>query len=537
MGTNRSQINLINTTLDERLPQNAKCRFIVKLVEKLNLTPLLCRYSHLGTNAISPSALLATWFLAYSEGITSSRRIEFLCTDSNQYIYVSADTRPDHATLCRFRTQDQELFAAYFVQILEMAEAEGVTCFKRIHTDGTKIEASASRKQSKTSEELEKQLAQVRQDIAEYMQRCDTTDTIEAAETTTKSEDITEIREQLEKLRLQEALLLERQEQLEERKKDLKKEHQKNHKINLTDPESQHMHKVNGKPTEPAYNAQASVEEKNQFIVACDVVTDPNDQNQATNQIENVEKNCGEDPEREYTDDAGYHSKDQLQKIEEKEGDVLIADPTPENRSIKSTPTPVDEILKEDRKVQRADFVFHEEEDYYECPAGEQLEFKRTYKRGEITGRSYEKPTPCTGCPLFERCIDKKNKSPIKRIYRDDREHLAEAMARKLQTDEARARLKKRRCTVEPVFGVMKHNMGFRRFNLRGHEKVKTEWILMCLAYNINKLFGLMGAKSKKSGENTPEKTQNFAELFVNLMAIAFLFKFIKLSNNYFHKY
>jgi len=526
LGTDPSQVILFQTTLDERIPKDAKCRFITKLVQKLDLTPLYSRYSHLGTNAVNPSALLATWFLSYSEGITSSRRIEFLCRDSQQFIYVSCDTRPDHATLCRFRQHDRELFAAYFLQIIAMAEQEGLTSFKNIHTDGTKIdpETSGSRKQSKTSEKLEKQLAKIRHDIEEYMQHCDTTDVVEEAKAVNENnDDATEIYKQIEKLKEQETKLLERKKQLEERKKTLKKEHQKNHKINLTDPDSRHMDKVNGKRTEPAYNAQASIEEKNQFIVACDVVTDPNDQNQLLNQIENVEQNLGREDQRQYTNDAGYHNKEQLEKIEKQSYDVVVADPTPENRSIKLSPTPVDEILEQDRKVQRADFVFHREQDYYECPAGKKLQFKKTYSKGRV----YEK-SGCQNCQLASLCLNKKNTSDIKRIYRDDREYLAEKMAKKLQTEQAKEQLKKRRYSIEPVFGILKHNMGFRRFNLRGHEKVRTEWLIMCIAYNIKKLHQL---SAKNPGGFYPDSEQSFAESFIYLTRIAILITFLKIFN------
>lgn len=517
--TDPSQIILFATTLDERIPKDAKCRFIVKLVQKLDLRPLYSRYSNLGTSALDPSALLATWFLAYSEGITSSRTVEFLCRDSQQFIYTSGDTRPDHATLCRFRQQDEELFAAYFLQIIQMAQQEGLISLTKIHIDGTKMEASASRKQSKTLEELDSLIAQVQQDIEKYMEQCNTTDTIEDSDTVCASDDLKKIHQQIEKLDKEKAKLLQRKQQVQERQKTLKKEHQKNHKINITDPDSRHMDNVNGKRTEPAYNAQACVEEKNQFIVACEVITDTNDQNQLLNQIENVEKNFGVDDQRQYTFDAGYHSKEQLKKLEDKPRDVVVADPTPHNRSVKSTPTPIDDILKQQRRVQRSDFVFHSQGDYYQCPADNKLEYIRNYEHGRLYQR-----LGCQSCSLAPYCLAEDNTSGIKRIYRHEYEYLAEKMAEKLKTQDAKGRLKKRRCTPEVVFATLKQNMGFRRFNLRGHKKVKTEWLIMCIAYNINKFYQLSAQNGLGSNPTDP----NFAKIFDSFIRILILLSIIR---------
>ncbi len=335
-------------------------------------------------------------------------------------------------------------------------------------------------------------------------------------------------RRQHEKNLAREAQLTQRRQELETRKQELKPEHRDKHKINLVEPEARTMSGVAGNQCLPGYNAQVSVEGKNGFIVAEEVVAEPNDQRQLSGQVENVNRNIGEDPARKNTLDAGYHTKDELQKAKEKKLDLVVADPAPENRSTKSTPTPVEEILRKERKVQRADFVFHKEDDFYQCPAGEKLEFQRTCKSGGVTGRVYKISTSCTLCPLFKLCVGGKSKSSVKQIHRDDREHLAEDMYEKLQTEEAKERLKKRRCTVEPAIGCLKQNLGFRRFRLRGLEKVKTEFLLMCLAYNFNKLFRLMqgsGASqaAAKAKENQKEALETAEILFYIFLLAALI--------------
>lgn len=246
------------------------------------------------------------------------------------------------------------------------------------------------------------------------------------------------------------------------------------------------------KSTGPSYNCQAAVETEKNLIVANDVITEPNDQNAFSDMHTQTEQNIGADEERQYDCDSGYHSLTQLEHVETKKVDAVIADPTPKNRSTSKTPTPVEKILNEKRKVERSDFTYHPDGDYYECPRGDRLLPKKP-SSSQSTAKviAYEAPK-CQGCQLLDVCLQGKSKSGNRKIHRDAREVLAEQMYRKLQTEEARKRLLRRATTVEPVFGNLKHNLGFRRFNLRGHKQVKGEFSLMCLTHNLNTLFAMM---------------------------------------------
>ena len=146
----------------------------------------------------------------------------------------------------------------------------------------------------------------------------------------------------------------------------------------------------------------------------------------------------------------------------------------------------------------RGDFSYHEIDDYYQCPAGQKLEPVKAYRDGNSSKTIYQ-AQDCQGCPLFERCLTKsqqKSEQKIKRIYRDQREPLAEDMARKLQTEEAKQRLKTRMSTVEPVIGNLKQNLGFRKFRLKGLKLAKGEFILMCIVHNLNTLFNIKCQKA-----------------------------------------
>lgn len=481
----RSQIDFLGYSLDDFVEPDAKCRFVVQLVSMLQLDKLYKSYSDVGADANDPSSMLCAWFLAYSEGISSSRELEKHCKRDTHFMYASSHLRPDHTTLNRFRKKHLTLISEYFVQIIRMAQEKGISDFKHITLDGTKIQASASPRKSKDEEGLDRYLVAVRRNITEYMKRCDQTDQFEDEST---SGDIRSIRRELQRLKNLEKTLIERKDELEQRKQHIKKEHQETHQINITEPEAYNMRHANGKQTLPAYNAQASVDSKTELIVAADVVQDRADFAQFSLQHQAIEDNLGKDPERKHTADAGYHSLDQLEYIEAHQIDAVVCDPNPQHRSLTKTLPTVKELLKSGRRLERSDFIYHSKEDTYECPRGQILSFSHAQQKDDKKIRYY-KTSNCDGCLLSKQCLSKKNKTKTRMIQRDERELLAEQMAIKLSTDEAKQRLIVRKTTVEPVFGNLKENLGFRRFSLRGLENVKNEFKLMAIAHNINKLF------------------------------------------------
>src|SRR4030042_5475769 len=155
--------------------------------------------------------MLATWFFAYSEGMTSTRKLEARCQRDLHYIYVSANLRPDHSSLSRFRKKDLHLLAEYFLQIVQLAMERGIADFKSIAMDGSKIQATSSPKRSKDTESLSRYLSEVRKDIVEYMQHCDLWDDND------DSSDLDAVREKVGRLQQLEKTLTERIEQIQNR--------------------------------------------------------------------------------------------------------------------------------------------------------------------------------------------------------------------------------------------------------------------------------------------------------------------------------
>ena len=134
---NRSQtLMFVPSCIDDYAPAGSKPRFIVETLNAMDLSKLYDQYSHQGAAALDPAALLATWILAYSECVTSSRVLEEKCRRDFHYIYASGDLQPDYSTLCRFRTRHANFLPEALVEILLRAQDQGLTDFKDIYTDG-----------------------------------------------------------------------------------------------------------------------------------------------------------------------------------------------------------------------------------------------------------------------------------------------------------------------------------------------------------------------------------------------------------------
>jgi len=511
----RSQQDLFGYRISDFAKSDAKSQFIVDIISRLDLTSLFHRYSDQGGDSYAPDMMLSLWFYAYSQGESSSRKLEELCQYDTRYIYLSSNLKPDHTTLSRFRQAHLDLLSEYFVQLLLIAEQEGITDLKHICIDGTKIKAAASSKQSYKEDQLERRIEAIRKDIAHYMQRCSFVEQGAGGEI-----DLEILQEEKRRLEVLEKKLIERREQLQSRKKTIKAEYRKNHRINIVEPEARTMNKVNG----PGYNSQLAVDCEANIIVANDVNDEPHDRYQFKNMHQKAEENMIPDNNRAYTADAGYHSLDQLEYVDDNDIDALIADQKPFDRSTHSHPTSIETIQNEDRKVERRDFTYHKDEDYYECPAGDKLLVVSREKKSTIY-----RAKSCAGCPIASDCLS--GKSKIKQIHRDHREELAEKMGRKLQNDEAKFRMKKRATSVEPVFGNIKHNLGFRRFSLAGLVQVKGEFNLMCIAHNLNTIFNLITKRRFAAFVYVNQVNKN--QLIVISKSIAAIF-FHKLSQKMF---
>jgi len=438
---------LLPPSLDDWLPKDHLARFVADIVDQLDLSALIGRYRGAGSAAYHPGMLLALLIYGYATGTYSSRRIEQASYESLAFRYLTANTHPDHDTLCAFRKRFLKEIEALFVQVLCIAKEMKLLKLGTVALDGTKLHANASRHSALSYGHAEKIEAQLHVEVAELLARAEAVD----AEPLPEGLDIPEelarrearlkaIGEAKVEIEARAAARFAREQADYEAKVKAREEQgertgkkpcgtppapptpgpRTEDQVNLTDPDSRIMPTAGG-GFEQSYNAQAAVDTDTMLVVATGMTQAPNDKQQIAPMVDTL----GSLPEAlgevsEILADAGYFSEANVATCVEADIAPLIA-------------------------------------------AGRESHHLPWQER-------FSEPPPlCEPADAVER------------------------MRHRLKTRAGRASYGKRKQTVEPVFGIIKAGMRFRQFLLRGLEAVRGEWSLVTMAWNIRRMAVLKG--------------------------------------------
>jgi transposase len=439
---------LFPPSMSDWLPEHHLSRFVVDIVEQLDLKPMEQAYGTSGSDAFHPALLLSIMIYGYATGVFSSRKLEQATHDSVAFRFVAANEHPDHDTLNTFRKRFLKEIEALMVQVLLIARTLDMLKLGNIALDGSKIKANASKHSALSYGHIHKLETQLKAEVKKLMALAEAAnseqtipDGMNLPEEIARREDrikaITGAKAKIEQ-RAQERY---RQEQAEYEAKVAKREEktkqngkpprgkppvaptggaQDNDQINLTDEESRIM-KVSGGGFEQCYNAQLAVDMDSMLIVNTDTVQACNDKQQiepALERLAALPEALGELVN--LVADTGYCSEANVKACVEKNVTPLIA-------------------------VSR--------EEHHPDPLA----------------RFTEPPPP------------KENATEM------------EKMRHQLQTKAGREIYAQRKSTVEPVIGIVKSVMGFRQFSLRGLENVKGELKLVAMAWNLKRMFVLAG--------------------------------------------
>jgi transposase len=436
---------LMPPSIDEWLPQRHLARFVVEVIDGLDLTAMSKSYRGTGSASYHPAPLLGLLVYGYATGVFSSRKLERATYDSVAFRFVAANDHPDHDTIATFRRRFLKDIEALFVKVLLLAREMGVLKMGTVALDGTKIHANASRHSALSYEHAGKIEAQLKAEVAELLAKAEAADQADIPDGISVPEELARREDRLEKLAVARA-------KIEARAKERYAWEMADHEaklaareaktaatgkrpggkppqppvevplptdqINLTDEESRIM-PVAGGGFEQCYNAQAAVAADSMLIVAQDVVQAVNDKQQIEpmlNQIDTLPDELGEVDT--LLADTGYFSAANVAACTAAGIHPLIA------MGRQPHHPPVSELFCDDPLAP-------------------------------------ENPTP------------------------------VEAMAHRLKTREGRDLYALRKQTPEPVFGIIKSVMGFRQFLLRGLEKVRGEWSLVTMAWNMKRMFVL----------------------------------------------
>jgi len=374
--------------------------------------------------------------------------------------------------------------------------------FKEIAIDGTKIKANAASRKTKNKEQFQKTINGAEKFIAEMLKTASETNDEKVIEECTRNAKQTKARIK----RMKEAIT-----QMESNPK-LKK-------INLTDADCALQKGVG-----VGYNAQLAVDTTTLLALGGDVVTNRNDTAQLLPMIDLVEKNTATEAQaKTILADTGYARAKSFEALEEKPHiDAYVPPRKPESNSGHSK-----------GKFNKSKFVFDEEKQIYICPNKQPMLRSNHGYKPDGQGYTRYDGTECHKCPLKEKCTN----APQRSISVYDNEKLVEAMRVKTATEAGKKATKRRSQTVEPAFGVIKECKNFRRFHLRGLEKVRGEWMLMLISYNISKLYALMMDKYGKNRLISTKmllfRTWNriFSLLHANIIAIIPKFNYFFKTN------
>jgi len=481
---------LFPSNIFDALPKDHECFLYKDIFQQIDTSNLEKKYSRKGQNAYHPRLIVSILIYSYSRGVFSSRQIERRCKEDLSFMYIAEMNCPNFRVLGDFRKNNSEFFHDCFKQSVLLAMELGLASLGHVSLDGSKFKANTSKHKAmsyKRLKEKEQKLTEEIESLVEKARKCDKEEDKEYKEKTGYEipEDLKYKKERLSKIKKAKEALEKREEELNPGEKiDEKKQ------ISFSDTEARVMGKKGN--FDYGYNGQIVVDSDNQIIVAQHVSQNANDKKEVKPALKNLKATTGKLASK-FSADNGYMSGDNLEVLEEESTDAYIAT----NKCDKKSKIPLD---SSNRKLQKSDFIYNEENDSFSCPGGQKLVFKRKSKEGR---RWYRGTSDiCTACRYRSRCC-KSKKGAARSITTDAHEVIRQQMNEKMESAAAKEIYGKRKGIVEPVFGQIK-NPGFRGFSMRGHKKVCSEFSLVCAVHNFKKIMRAIGKKVTVCLESKP---------------------------------
>jgi len=419
-----------------------------------------------GAPAVHPRMMLKVIFYSYAKGIYSSREMEDRMRWDPHYIYLSANQRVDHSTICNFILKYGDEIKAVFSRLVYVMAGMGYISLDFVAVDGTKIRADAGKRFTGNVEEFRQQRDRIERKIEKILHH-----TMDES-----SEGQSHRKEKLDTLEREKAKIEAFLTEVE------REETTPKGKVSLTDRDARMVKDKDSKYM--GYNCQAAVDEESHAIVGTEVFNDASDRGLLQPMVEEIRDRTEEDLSR--TDigvDAGYFSSDNIRYCHEQGLDVYLPEGSGEGgvRQWKG-----DRIKSRDCRLE-----IDGDTKRLTCPGGQVMETRVAKEdRGNYFYRFRPDARLCEDCSLRARCY--RNKS-IYRDFRVKREYfetlaLRASMTEKLSGVHGKQRMRDRSCLIEHVFGEIKEIFRFRRFRYRSLEKVRLIWQLVCIGYNFRKM-------------------------------------------------
>lgn len=469
--------------------------------EKLDLSIFDSRYSNddTGRPAYNPAILLKIVLLAYSRGVTSSRKIEALCRENVVFMAISADSRPHFTSIANFISSCPEQIAKLFQQVILVCDDLGLIGKEMFAIDGCKMPSNASKEWSGTKTELRKKAQKIDRAVRYLLKKHRDEDKKGHVEESIRRREQQQIEKLLAASSKIEKFLGENEERLGRGGKPVKS--------NLTDNDSAKMKTGHG--VIQGYNGVAAVDGKHQVVVAAEAFGSSQEHGLLEPMLEQLEQNLDQSPlqDAKVLADSGYCNAETLDYLENRQIDGYVADHGFRSRDprfadasrYKPAATPK---ISPKARFATDDFRADIKNRTCVCPAGNTMWLKCDQAR--ITGRLFMQfqahQADCASCQLRAQCLRSVHQKGarqvnilVKRLPKNEAGPLVR-MKRKIDSALGRSIYSRRLGIVEPVFANIREMLGLNRFTLRGKTKVNAQWQLMTMLHNMFKIhrYGLV---------------------------------------------
>ncbi|MDA8054895.1 MAG: IS1182 family transposase [Thermoplasmatales archaeon] len=480
-GTGRRQLLLLPDMIEHYVEEDNPARFVDTFVDSLDLQELGFTYARLdegaGRPSYDPHDMLKLYLWGYYNAIRSSRKLETECHRNLEVMWLICKLKPDFKTISDFRKDNIDYMKGVFKAFNEQCLGNDLFGGKTIAIDGTKIKAWNSRDRNYRRDTVEKQIAEMDKKVEKYLKEMDENDAREKDEP-----KITNMKEKIDSMK-------KRTEKLRDIKKTMDSE--KVDEISLTDPEARLMKTMHG--IDVCFNGQISVDQKNHLIVDYDLTNDPTDYASLVPLTGSSREFLGSDG-MESLSDRGYFSMENVKALSDQNVDAYI----PEARHgmpDKKTGMPKPEFHE-------SRFTYNSEKDLYVCPEKNEMHYLRNQKT--VKGKTFRiySTTACETCPARSGCTESKRG---RWIWRWEHQDIIDQHRKKMSLI-GHEKMKKRKSMVEHPFGTMKRAMNAGYTLLRGKRRVKGEFGIIALTYNIKRVINI---KHAEEGPDIPENTVN----------------------------
>lgn len=467
-GISRDQIILFPEVINDYITKENPVRFIDAFVDKMDLKELGFTKvwpAQTGRPGYKPKDLLKLYIYGYKNRITSSRRLEQETHRNMEVIWLLRKLHPDFKTIADFRKENVLAFKGVFRQFTLLCSALDLFAGELVAIDGTKIKGVNNLHRNYPKTLLEKKLKEINQGIDDYLKEIETSDRKETGITNPSASELQEAIKSLETKKDRYQEMLKQMEATGETQ------------ISLTDPDSRSFPRKFGIPV--GYNAQSAVDDKHHLIVEQGVTNAVTDIDQLSTIAIKAKETLGVEKLK-VVADAGYCNATEIKRCEEAEIETYI----PKISTSSSTKKGLYEKEK---------FTYDLKTNCYTCPAGKKLPYrfegyeKRRNKRRSVLYYVGESCQTCEQKPLCTRSQDPR------RITRCSEENAIDRMATRMKQHPEI--MKKRKQIVEHPFGTIKFWNHQDAFLMKGLEKVRAEFSLSTLAYNMKRVINIVGVE------------------------------------------